>query len=218
VLSEERTTPVVHAYCRPCQARRDHRAAVARRRRTRAQRVAALDQLIPPLYAGARLRHFRPEFRHELVRHWRQGIVLYGPTGTGKSYALCALLRALTLAGHCCTRTSWIRMCLETREAFVRDATVTELAVVRRYSQAPVLCIEDLGSDRPVGHEESAFALRLFYAVLDQRQERLLPTLISTNKTFGNIARSFDDRIASRLRLFRWLGVGGPDRRKGGPQ
>jgi len=52
--------------------------------------------------------------------------------------------------------------------------------------------------------------------IIDKIGEHGWPTFISTNKSKENLNKSFDERIASRLSLFKWIGIGGADRRAKG--
>ena len=54
---------------------------------------------------------------------------------------------------------------------------------------------------------------RTIFVLLDSRLEACRPTFISTNKSRKAMEASFDERITSRLFSFRWIGIGGEDKR-----
>jgi DNA replication protein DnaC len=174
----------------------------------------SVDIVIPPLFRSARLNHLNDSFRRKLLKDRELGLVLYGPTGTGKSYAMCALLRSLIVSGQYCKRIGYENLCMSIRDAFKVGSKLSELDVIKPFFKPDVLLIEDLGAGRPLGSQETEFSLRVIYVLLDMRIEQMKTTYITTNKTRQNLKDSFDERIASRLSLMTWLGVGGEDMRK----
>lgn len=208
------------ALCPACQSvrRAGYECGVLRAKRKEfVQRWRSwLTQTIPVIFLSARLHRLNPAFRAKCLSAIDgPGLVLYGPTGRGKSYAMAALLRWLLCRKK---RISAMRigaemLNLEIRDAFKKGSDKSELDVIRPYLTPDVLLLEDLGAGKSVGAAESDFAVRVVYVLLDSRIEQDLLTLITTNKTYANLAKSFDDRIASRLSAFTWIGVGGEDKR-----
>jgi DNA replication protein DnaC len=105
-------------------------------------------------------------------------------------------------------------LCLFIRDTYKTGSKKTELEVIQPYLNCDCLFIDDVGSTTGIGKDESDFSVRTFYVLLDTRLEQCRPTFISANKTEKNLATSFGERIASRLSMFKWLGVGGRDKRK----
>lgn len=141
--------------------------------------------------------------------------MLYGPVGVGKSYSLCALARYLITRGRSCVRIGFEQLCLEIRDTFGNISGRSELQIVEPLINADILIIEDVGSGRSIGQVETDFSNRVFLYLLDTRLEACKPIFLSTNKTVNNLASGFDERIASRLNLLRWMAVGGRDKRMG---
>lgn len=173
-----------------------------------------LADAISPLFVKAHLRGLSPRFREALLSYDPfVGLVLYGPVGRGKSYAMSALVRHLILQGRQCVTITYEMLCLKIRATY-QSNNQTELGVIQPLSDCDCLFIEDVGSTTSIGRNESDFSVRTFYVLLESRLRNCVPTFITTNKTHKNIAKSFDSRIASRLKMFPWVGVGGSDRRK----
>lgn len=208
-----------------CQKLRDteNRRALRQKRREKQSAIKKELKQIPERYQNARLAHLSRAFATSLLSFEpTTGLVLTGPVGTGKTYALSALIRKLiTLPNkhrdwnnELLERISWERLCIEVRATFQKESQQTEDSILRRLIRAEYLVVEDLGAGKAIDVMESDFSRRLFYVVLDSRLERCRPTFISTNKTQQTLANTFDERIASRLSMFRWVGVGGDDKRK----
>jgi DNA replication protein DnaC len=173
-----------------------------------------IEQIIPKRYQQARLNQLGKRFKEQLLSYDKTtGLILFGPVGTGKTRAICALLRSLIASGLKCDRIGYEELCLAIRDTYKSKSLSSELDVLNRYRKADVLVIEDLGSSRPIGSAESDFSLRAIYSILDKRLEWQQQTLITTNKTMINLRTSFDERIASRLSMMKSIGVGGKDKR-----
>ncbi len=206
--------PLVRTYCNACEAADKRQTLRDERHKKRDQWQSLLDATIPERYRGARLWHIAQPLRAAIQAATKDGFVLFGPPGRGKTYTLAALIRVSLLRQHeSLIRISWDRLLLQVRGTFRRDAETTEEQVVNRYSRTPLFIVEDLGATVAINQEESAFSTRVFTMILDERLENRRPTWISTNKPETEIAKSFDARIASRLKLLTWIGVGGKDKR-----
>ena len=175
-----------------------------------------LDRLLPRIFRTARLVDLHKELRDELLGFdYRTGAILFGPVATGKSHALAALSRYLIIAKHKhVIRITYEMLCLRIRDTYKQGSNKTELDIITPLIQCDCLIIEDLGSAISIGKNETDFSVRTFFVLLDSRLEACRPTFISTNKTKANLINSFDERIGSRLGLFKWIGVGGSDKRK----
>lgn len=201
--------------CHRCQS---IKGDIEMRRRLRMNSAAIIRAKIrntlPPAFQKAHLRNLNPVFRKQLLSYDPTiGLVLYGPVGTGKSFSTSALGRYLITQGHIVRRVTYEGLCLQIRHSYKSD-TQTELDIIQPLINCDALIIEDIGGNKSIGEPESDFSLRTLFIILDSRLEQRRPTFISTNKTQKNLALSFDERIESRLSLFKWLGCGGVDKRR----
>ena len=105
-------------------------------------------------------------------------------------------------------------LCLEIRDTYKQGSSKTEMDIIRPLINCHCLIIEDVGSTTAINKTESDFSNRTFLVLIDSRLEAAKPTFISTNKSRENLMSSFDERIASRLSLFKWVGAGGLDKRQ----
>ncbi len=176
---------------------------------------ATISRNMPPIFRNARLGHISTELKDELFKFDPKiGAVLFGPAGRGKSYLLAALMRDYIISHVVVRRITYERLCLDIRSTYAPASHLTENDIIKPLISCDVLIVEDVGTTTSINNSETDFIVRTFYVILNTRLESQLLTFLSTNKSKGNLAKSFDDRSASRLESFLWVGVGGKDRRK----
>lgn len=137
-------------------------------------------------------------------------IFLHGDIGVGKTWAMAALLKHYLCEGYSCKRINFDEFCCQVRATMNNNSTVTEYDLITKLVKVDKLFIDDIGLR---SKRETDFAYITFYSILNKRQERRLPTYISTNKTIDQLSRSFDSRIASRLSFATIIEMIGKDRR-----
>ncbi len=200
------------AQCADKQRVQEARQALRQIRKAKAERMRrALERVIPPLFASAHLRDLNQTFRRALLDFDRRvGLVLFGPAGRGKSFAMAALARYLILRGKNCKRITYEMLCMQIRNTYKQGSGQTELDVIRPLIQCDCLFIEDFN---PSAAGKSDFQNRILYTLLNGRLEACRPTFITTSRTRRDLQSALDERITSRLFSFRWIGIGGEDKR-----
>ena len=128
-----------------------------------------------------------------------KGLFLYGPPGVGRTYAMAALARHYIADGLVVARLNWEMLCLRIRDCFRAKADKTELQTIQPYLDAYRLFIEDIGTTKSEGAQESDFSVRVLLVILDYRIEHCLPTFFTTNRTIEELCKTFDARVASRI-------------------
>lgn len=163
-------------------------------------------------FAGRWLENYRAG---EIASVW-----LSGPVGTGKTGLAWGIVRALTLDAIDAFYATdydlrpddprgialfliWRDLLDELRVAFGNEtaADADPNALLRRARRIPVLALDDLGSERP-----TRYALEQLAILVDQRYNRELPTIVTSNyaardlaKVFGSEDKVTGGRILSRL-------------------
>lgn len=139
-------------------------------------------------------------------------ILLWGPPGRGKSYA-AALLYA-TVNG----RASWVRAVelIRSIQTCRRDGSVVlpgalyecgESSIWRSRVQSPdVLFVDDIGLRSPTDSQ-----YEILFELFDRREGK--PTIYTSNLSPNEIAKIYDDRIASRICRGTRIEFSGVDRR-----
>ena len=120
-----------------------------------------------------------------------QNLLLTGKSGLGKTFLLHAIAERLIERDVNVLIISAYKMLEIVRKAyFSNEGTADEIA------DAEVLMIDDLGSE-PLMQNVTVEQL---FNLLNERQNRRLSTIISTNLTMDEIKNRYTERIASRLR------------------
>lgn len=169
-------------------------------------------RMVGSLYADAKLEDLSEQVREKLLSlKYGQDVFVFGPVGTGKTYAMAALLRHYVYEGYDCQRINFDDFCVEVRSTMTPAAKQTEWDLIKPLKDIDKLFIDDLGIR---SKQETDFAYFTFYSLLNKRQERRLPTFISSNKSIDQLGQSFDARVASRLSTALIIEMNGEDKRK----
>ncbi len=182
------------------------------------EREFAISQVIPPHFKDARLAEL-PEKLQERIKSLpeNKGLLLWGGAGVGKSYTLCAMARDFIIRGFVVARTGYEMLCLRLRDSFKAKSVDTELSLILPYLTADKLIIEDIGTTKSEGNQESDFSVRTMLVLIDYRLENELPTFITTNRPIEELGKTFDARISSRLlKACEVIKLSGKDRRENG--
>lgn len=176
-------------------AERFDREQAEARRRARIARSG-----IPEEFLGARL-----ELCEAPVRAWRgpRGLLLQGEWGSGKTYAACAVLidRAADSTVRFATMGGLLR---EIKACW--GGSDSEESVMRRYANVGVLALDDVGKE-----QLTEWSLPLFFAVVDTRWSRRLPTVVTTNYAGAKLMERFTvggDRTTAKAIVSRMATYG----------
>ena len=144
------------------------------------------------------------------VENWAQnrtkgGLYLYGPTGSGKTFAASCIANAVIDAGSTALVTSLPRL-------IDKMLTGDAAQVLSRVATVSLLVLDDFGTER---HTETA--TEKVFQLIDARVSSGKPMIVTSNRSLSEVCQEGDiaaRRIASRLRgacvpIF----VGGKDRR-----
>lgn len=168
-------------------------------------------KLVELLYIDAEIKDLDKAVSNKLLElKYGQDVFMHGLVGVGKTYAMAALIRQYVFEGYECGRINFDSYCVKVRSTFAPAAKVTAWEMTEELKNIDKLFIDDLGLRST---PESQFAYDTFYDLLNKRQEKMLPTFISSNKTIEQLGKSFDQRIASRLKKALVIEITGQDRR-----
>lgn len=164
-------------------------------------------------YIDATVETIEPDISDKLLSlETGQDVFMFGPVGVGKTWNMAALCRHYIYQGFLCRRINFDDFCVQVRSTMGAASKQTEYELIEPLKQVDKLFIDDLGLR---SGQETNFVYVTLFSILNKRQERMLPTFITTNKNIEQLSRSFDARIASRLSAALVIEMTGTDRRKG---
>lgn len=161
----------------------------------------------------ANLTSVYPPDRQAMLQEWLTDfapptLTLYGDAGTGKSYAAIAVGREAAQRMRV-EFTTAVGLLDEIRACYAPQAQTEVEDVLRRLRSVGLLIIDDLGAHRDSGHTEEKLL-----QIVNERQARHLPTIVTTNLTEEEMSQ---DRLRSRLfgqAKALVISYGGTDRRR----
>lgn len=124
----------------------------------------------------------------------QENLLLIGPTGTGKTHISTAIAGALIHEGYDVIYDSTQNIISDFEADRFRSNYGREESRSEKYLDCRLLIIDDLGTEF-----SNAFTLSTLYNLLNTRQNKGLPTIISTNLSPDELARKYEDRIYSRI-------------------
>lgn len=142
-------------------------------------------------------------------------LLLSGPPGTGKTHLSVSILAAI-IAAHLDSWPQAVRMVSEDSEsrAIVRPRLIVRFVVIpsfldrirasvryaeqvdplRELLEADLIVLDDLGRERPTD-----WVAERLYVLINERYNRQLPTVVTTNSTPEQLVRRGYDALVSRL-------------------
>lgn len=121
------------------------------------------------------------------------GLLMWGDTGNGKTYAAACIANALIDKGVPVLSTSFGKILSAVTGMFADE----RVAYIESLQEFPLLILDDLGAER-----QSQFALETVYTVIDNRYKAKLPVIVTTNIPLAELknAPNMDyQRIYDRL-------------------
>lgn len=134
-------------------------------------------------------------------------LLIFGATGTGKTYMACGLLHEVWRRHN--RRGLWVQwegLLARYRACFSNVAQETESAIDAEMDRAPLLVLDDVGVVNLTDH-----ATKSLFRLIDRRYGERQPFIITTNMRLDEL----DERIRSRLASGKSIKLGGEDRRYG---
>ena len=111
-----------------------------------------------------------------------QGLLLYGPVGTGKSYAAACIANELLNQKTPVIMTSFVKIL-----QMIQDKQVEESELIARLNNAKLLIIDDLGTER-----NTDYGLEKVYNVIDSRYLAGKPLILTTNLMLVDMKENID--------------------------
>ncbi len=190
VLDEEAPRMVVR-FC-SCRSRRATALRLKRCGMLDRARVCTFERFRTDTPLQARMKELAAAWLEDETGRW---LAFCGQSGAGKTH-LCtaAFVQAVARRELDGEYMLWGRALREIKSRLFEEGA----ALLERYKTAPLLYIDDLfkgRADLPLSDAD----LRLAFELLDYRYSKALPTILSTERSFPQLA-ALDEAIAGRLR------------------
>jgi DNA replication protein DnaC len=122
----------------------------------------------------------------------RKGLVILGPTGTGKTWVMAALARMLLVEDTVPVSFITVADFLEALRPSSRVPGVDP--DMMQYAMAPVLALDDLGAEKM-----TEWGAEQLHRLAHERNHNNRTTIVTSNLTGQQIRERYDDRTVERL-------------------
>lgn len=106
----------------------------------------------------------------------KNGLLIHGPKGTGKTHLAAAIANDLMRQGVPVVFATMIDLLAKIKDSFDRKAGASEEDILRLYKTCDLLIIDDLGKEQP-----TEWALTKIYSIINARYEDYRPIIVTTN-------------------------------------
>lgn len=134
--------------------------------------------------------------RFDARRRMGCSLVLCGRPGTGKTHLACAIARAV-IEQHGCHvwYVTTAQACRLIKQTFNANSIVREQDMMRRFTQADLLILDEVG-----GSLGTDFELAFLTDVLNERYAQVKPTILITNMDLKALTAYLGERTLDRFR------------------
>lgn len=134
------------------------------------------------------------EYAHNFAKK-RTNLLLIGPTGTGKTHISTSIAKEVIEQGFdVFYDTAQNIIAAFEYDRFHSGYGQPVEAHAQKYLQCTLLIVDDLGTEF-----SNAFTISCLYNLFNERQNKGLATVISTNLSAAELTKNYEDRIYSRI-------------------
>jgi len=148
-----------------------------------------IQKIIPPQFLNLQSEH--PKLQQYI--NDPKSLFLWGKSGTGKTTFACNLAREYLKAGLHVVFISYPKFIMQLQGGFDSQTSPYEVAKDIAGFKG-VLFIDDIGAEKL-----TPFVQQITYYLINEREQYLLTTVITSNFSLQQIAEQVDVRIASRI-------------------
>lgn len=134
------------------------------------------------------------EYAHHFGRH-SPNLLFFGSTGLGKTFLSTCIAKTVSEAGFSVAYDTAIHVlgCYESVKFGSTDAGDAQRAI-RKYEQADLLILDDLGTEM-----STAFTTSVFYSLINTRLMARRAMIVNTNLMPGDLEKRYSSAVSSRL-------------------
>lgn len=156
-------------------------------------------------------------------RETKDGLILSGKVGRGKTHLVAAVGMDLLSRGHSVIFGTVTGLLSQIRNTYSGSSRETEQMALKRLTRCQLLIIDDLGKEKvvdPKTPSEISWVEQTVYEIINTRYDDNKPFLITTNMNIFDLPKKYPnngDAILSRLlEVCRGVPMDGPDWRTRG--
>jgi DNA replication protein DnaC len=138
-------------------------------------------------------REYAADFPNRKTRG--QSIVMCGNTGTGKTHLACAIAHTVIEQGAEAVYATASRAFRSVKDTYRRDAELSETEAIKRFTYPDLLILDEIGVQYGSDSEKN-----ILFDIINERYERLLPTILISNLSLENLAGYVGDRVLDRMK------------------
>lgn len=132
------------------------------------------------------------EYAENFDSNIKHGLYFYGRPGSGKTHLACAITKYIIKTKLIpVIFVQSIDLLLELRDF---DKKVSELEMIERFTNIPLLIIDDFGTEKLTD-----WAQQVFYKIINDRLLTKKPIIITTNYNLQELENRLGERISSRI-------------------
>jgi DNA replication protein DnaC len=124
----------------------------------------------------------------------KNGLLLIGPVGSGKTHIAVAILREVIERGFTGRYWNIVDLLDELRASYDPSSPASAWEILEEIEGADLLVLDDLGAEAPTGWVHDRL-----YQIINRRYEDNRPTIVTTNLELRDLAEQIGARITSRL-------------------
>ncbi|MBJ7347465.1 MAG: ATP-binding protein [Thermoleophilaceae bacterium] len=138
-----------------------------------------------------------------------EGLWLDGDVGTGKTTLAMLISKTAKEQGHSVIVYEAPKLLTRIRHTYGDNANMSYDELFERLTSVELLHIEDLGAE-----QKTEWVLEQLYSIVNERYERGLSMIVTTNLDQSELMAQIGQRTVSRLaQMCKYLSLHGPDRR-----
>jgi DNA replication protein DnaC len=182
---------------------------------------------VPERYLEANIEQLSPGLLKAIDGFFqRKSLYIWGEVGTGKTFIVCALLRAFVEKAEQIVRDkiaenrvvyyeaplyiSIPELFMFIRDSFKPNSVLSERSIIEQYSDARRVVFDDIGVEAPTDT-----TIQRLYSLVDNRYRDMKQTLFTSNYNLTDLAGRIGERIPSRIfEMCHVINLKGPNRRK----
>lgn len=174
----------------------DSCSRIRRHKKERAMRVETIlsHSGLKPIHQDMTLDNFDKVPKQITEYDGGANLIIHGQVGTGKTHLVVGLIKNIITENVIVVKfITGVQLLHKIRNSLNGEPYKSD-TLIDSYSKYPLLVIDDLGAEK-----STEWTKETLYLIIDNRYCNMLPTIVTSNLTPGELSSKLDDRMISRL-------------------